>query len=76
MKSYPLILQPEITLYISFWFVLLGVARMASKRMVREATLTKLRDVREDDINMFTNFIQMDSVQKHLGKYMESLKKK
>lgn len=61
---------------IQKWIKIHGVARMASKRMVREPTLTKLREVREDDISMFANFIQMDSVQKHLGKYMESLKKK
>eukprot|EP00057_Strongylocentrotus_purpuratus_P024520 XP_011678994.1 PREDICTED: enoyl-CoA delta isomerase 1, mitochondrial isoform X1 [Strongylocentrotus purpuratus] len=61
---------------IQKWIKIPGVARMASKRMIRESTLTKLRDIREDDINMFTNFIQMEAVQKHLGSYMEKLKKK
>ncbi|XP_041474186.1 enoyl-CoA delta isomerase 1, mitochondrial-like [Lytechinus variegatus] len=61
---------------IQKWIKIPGIARMASKRMIREHTLTKLLDTREADIDMFTSFIQTAPVQKHLGRYLENLKKK
>ncbi|XP_071489860.1 enoyl-CoA delta isomerase 1, mitochondrial-like [Diadema antillarum] len=58
------------------WTKIPGFARMTTKRLIRDANMQKLSEVREDDINMFTNFIQMDATQKHLGRYLASLKKK
>ncbi|XP_033107965.1 enoyl-CoA delta isomerase 1, mitochondrial-like isoform X1 [Anneissia japonica] len=58
------------------WLKIPDHAREISKQMMRKKTLEKLRTRQDDDIAYFTNFIQKDSIQKSLGRYLQSLKKK
>ncbi|XP_076264623.1 enoyl-CoA delta isomerase 1, mitochondrial-like [Rhynchophorus ferrugineus] len=51
-------------------------ARNLSKQIVRGDTLKKMSKNRENDLNLFLQTISQDSVQKGLGFYIESLKKK
>ncbi|XP_071966059.1 enoyl-CoA delta isomerase 1, mitochondrial-like [Antedon mediterranea] len=58
------------------WLKIPDHAREISKQMMRKKTIDKLRSRQEEDIAYFTKFIQKDSIQLSLGKYLESLKKK
>ena len=51
-------------------------ARILSKQMLRGPTLEKLQTKRDEDVAFFTNFIQKEYIQKSLGMYLESLKKR
>lgn len=51
-------------------------ARNFSKQIVRGDTLKKMSKNRENDLNIFLQTISQDSIQKGLGFYIESLKKK
>ena len=44
--------------------------------MLRGPTLEKLQTKRDEDVAFFTNFIQKEYIQKSLGMYLESLKKR
>lgn len=58
------------------WSEVPPVARYASKMWTRRDELKKLEERREDDINTFCDFILNDDVQKHLGHYLQNLKRK
>ena len=54
----------------------LGEARSTTKTMLREPTLEKLRNGREEDTKIFIDFIRKDSTQKILAWYMKKLAEK
>jgi len=51
-------------------------ARRLTKQLVRREALEKMTKEREQDLQIFLQTIQQDAVQKGLGMYLESLKKK
>lgn len=51
-------------------------ARSLSKKMVRGEALRLMSKERDEDLQLFLNNVQDESVQKGLGLYLESLKKK
>jgi 3,2-trans-enoyl-CoA isomerase len=51
-------------------------ARVASKMLARKEYLDEVITSRDADTSHFCNFIQTDTVQKGLGAYLESLKRK
>ncbi|CAH1802708.1 unnamed protein product, partial [Owenia fusiformis] len=61
---------------MSQWVKIPGYARQLSKMQLRKPTIDKLVARKEDDINYFATFITKDGVQKAMGMYLESLKKK
>ena len=52
------------------------MARVKTKLLMRQETANRLLATREKDLEAFTNFVQTDNVQKFLGSYLASLKKK
>ncbi len=52
------------------------MAREITKSSMRGETLNKLISQREADVDRFVSFTCKDSIQKSLGYYLESLKKK
>jgi 3,2-trans-enoyl-CoA isomerase len=53
-----------------------AMAREITKSSMRGETLNKLISQREADVDRFVSFTCKDSIQKSLGYYLESLKKK
>ena len=51
-------------------------ARHITKLQLRQPTIDRLVNKREEDIDHFVNFTTKDSIQKSLGMYLEALKKK
>ena len=66
------LLRVEIILYI----VVLEAAREITKSLMRESTLKKLLDTRDNDKKFFVDSTLKHTVQEPLGKYLEALKKK
>lgn len=58
------------------WLKIPPMARYATKMSIREKAITKLKIEQDADIEKFCNFAMMDKVQKSLGFYLDSLKKK
>ncbi|XP_022092583.1 enoyl-CoA delta isomerase 1, mitochondrial-like [Acanthaster planci] len=58
------------------WLKLPDHARVITKGMCRGPLLEKLRAKQEEDIAYFSQFINKEAIQKSLGRYLESLKKK
>ncbi|XP_072015692.1 enoyl-CoA delta isomerase 1, mitochondrial-like isoform X2 [Amphiura filiformis] len=58
------------------WLKIPDHARILTKQMLRGPTLEKLQTKRDEDVAFFTNFIQKEYIQKSLGMYLESLKKR
>ncbi|KAK3091032.1 hypothetical protein FSP39_016632 [Pinctada imbricata] len=58
------------------WKKIPGFARQITKSALRKPSIDKLHSKREEDIANFRDFITKDSIQKTLGMYIESLKKK
>ena len=52
------------------------MARAMTKRVLREATIKKLEDCKEEDLQEFLTYVNMPQVQKGLDLYIQSLKKK
>lgn len=61
---------------IKSWLKIPDFARQLTKFQLRKPTIDKLLAKREEDITNFRDFIMKESVQKTLGFYLESLKKK
>lgn len=55
---------------------MLDGARVRTKLLMRQETADRLIATREKDLEAFTDFAQTDKVQKSLGFYLASLKKK
>ena len=51
-------------------------ARHVSKMLMRQDTINKLINNKQDDIEHFANFVTQPVIQKPLGKYLEALKAK
>ena len=51
-------------------------ARHVSKMLMRQETLDKLVNNKEEDIEHFANFVTQPVIQKPLGMYLEALKAK
>lgn len=49
-------------------------ARRITKLQLRQPTLDRLLNSRQEDIEHFVNFIKKESIQKSLGMYLEALK--
>ncbi|KAJ0407523.1 hypothetical protein ATCC90586_002188 [Pythium insidiosum] len=58
------------------WLAIPDNARANTKLLMRKETADRLRNTQELDYEFFADFIQTDKVQKTLGWYIESLKKK
>lgn len=58
------------------WLAIPDLARVKTKLLMREETAQRLRDTRARDLEEFCDFAQTDKVQKSLGWYISSLKKK
>eukprot|EP00123_Amoebidium_parasiticum_P001501 comp12607_c0_seq1/m.7643 comp12607_c0_seq1/g.7643 ORF comp12607_c0_seq1/g.7643 comp12607_c0_seq1/m.7643 type:complete len:288 (-) comp12607_c0_seq1:549-1412(-) len=58
------------------WAKIDANARSITKRLLRQPTLDRLRANREKDLNTFVAAVTDEKVQKGLGRYLESLKKK
>lgn len=52
------------------------LARVKTKLLMRQETADRLVACRQKDLEDFTDFAQTDKVQKSLGMYLASLKKK
>ncbi|RLN58851.1 hypothetical protein BBJ28_00010770 [Nothophytophthora sp. Chile5] len=52
------------------------MARVRTKLLMRQETADRLIAIRQQDLEAFTDFAQTDKVQKSLGMYLASLKKK
>lgn len=61
---------------IKSWLKIPDFARQLTKIQFRKPTIDKLLAKREEDITHFRDYILKESVQKTLGFYLESLKKK
>ncbi|XP_038064589.1 enoyl-CoA delta isomerase 1, mitochondrial-like [Patiria miniata] len=62
--------------HLAKWLKIPDHARVITKGMCRGLLLEKLRAKQEEDIAFFSEFINKDAIQKSLGRYLESLKKK
>ncbi|KUF93025.1 mannitol dehydrogenase [Phytophthora nicotianae] len=58
------------------WLAIPDMARVKTKQLMRQETADRLIAIREKDLEAFTDFAQTDKVQKSLGMYLASLKKK
>lgn len=61
---------------LSKWIKIPAFARHNSKLLMRQASLDELRSKKEADINTFVQFVTTSPVQKAIGVYLESLKKR
>ncbi|XP_006821323.2 enoyl-CoA delta isomerase 1, mitochondrial-like [Saccoglossus kowalevskii] len=58
------------------WLKIPDHARILTKQLMRNELINNLSSKRKEDIYNFTSFVQKDSIQRSLGLYLESLKKK
>ncbi|KAF4315958.1 hypothetical protein BBO99_00007568 [Phytophthora kernoviae] len=58
------------------WLAIPDMARVKTKQLMRQETANRLIAIRQQDLEAFTDFAQTDKVQKSLGMYLASLKKK
>lgn len=72
----PEMLEMAVKEELSQWLKIPGTARQLSKLQMRQDLVEKMTEKREEDINFTVGFLQMDPVQKSLGRYMEQLKKR
>ncbi|XP_077980037.1 enoyl-CoA delta isomerase 1, mitochondrial-like [Glandiceps talaboti] len=61
---------------MSKWLKIPDHARILTKQAMRKETINKLTSKKKEDIYFFTSFILKESIQRSLGMYLESLKKK
>jgi len=57
------------------WLKVPGYARQLTKEQMRKPTVERLAARQDQDIENFVSFLLKDSIQKGLGRYLESLKK-
>uniref|UniRef100_A0AAV1UNK3 Enoyl-CoA delta isomerase 1, mitochondrial n=1 Tax=Peronospora matthiolae TaxID=2874970 RepID=A0AAV1UNK3_9STRA len=67
---------PRAEAAMAKWLAIPDMARVQTKLLMRQETADRLLAVREKDLEAFTNFVQTDNVQKFLGSYLASLRKK
>eukprot|EP00644_Phytophthora_capsici_P013466 jgi/Phyca11/548597/estExt2_Genewise1Plus.C_PHYCAscaffold_290262 len=67
---------PRAETAIGKWLAIPDMARVKTKMLLRQETADRLIATREKDLEAFTDFAQTDKVQKSLGMYLASLKKK
>jgi Delta3-Delta2-enoyl-CoA isomerase len=58
------------------WAKVPSHSRIASKRLMRQPLLEKLKSSRQQDLDLFCQFCRSEQVQANLGMYLQSLKKK
>ncbi|TMW65121.1 hypothetical protein Poli38472_009288 [Pythium oligandrum] len=68
--------MPRATAAMERWLAIPDLARVKTKQLMRQDTADRLRQNQKEDLDHFTDFAQTDKVQKTLGWYLESLKKK
>jgi hypothetical protein len=62
--------------FYNFILFLKDTARELTKSMMRNETINKLIAHREQDLDNFVEFTQKDSIQKSIGAYLESVKRR
>ncbi|KAL4154743.1 hypothetical protein PRNP1_006859 [Phytophthora ramorum] len=67
---------PRAEAAMAKWLAIPDMARVKTKQLMRQATADRLLAIRKQDLEAFTDFAQTDKVQKSLGMYLASLKKK
>ncbi|CAH0475526.1 unnamed protein product [Peronospora belbahrii] len=67
---------PRAEAVLAKWLAIPDMARVKTKMLMRQETADRLMAIREKDLQAFTDFAQTDMVQKLLGAYLASLKKK
>ena len=64
--------QTELT---DVYVLTLGFARQLTKEQMRKPFVEKLAARQDQDVEFTVNYLMKDSIQKGLGRYLESLKK-